>query len=143
MSILLLPHNIPDSLKHLSNLMDDIWYYAGDRSTDVSGSDCSRSPFSSTHIIFPISFSPPPMQPQACHLPGYPLPSHRTLYPKLNICKNAYVKVICCSLFKGAYKTISHLIFCLSKFSIGLAIVFLSQYVILCFTLFNLDELVH
>lgn len=38
MSILLLPHNIPDSLKHLSTLVDDIWYYAGDRSTDVSGS---------------------------------------------------------------------------------------------------------
>lgn len=38
MSLLLLPHNIPDSLKHLSTLVDDIWYYAGDRSTDVSGS---------------------------------------------------------------------------------------------------------
>uniref|UniRef100_A0A674PDX1 Ubiquinone biosynthesis protein n=1 Tax=Takifugu rubripes TaxID=31033 RepID=A0A674PDX1_TAKRU len=36
MSILLLPHNIPDSLKHLSNLVDDIWYYAGDRSTDMN-----------------------------------------------------------------------------------------------------------
>ncbi|XP_074487735.1 ubiquinone biosynthesis protein COQ9, mitochondrial isoform X1 [Sebastes fasciatus] len=34
MSILLLPHNIPDSLKHLSTLVDDMWYYAGDRSTD-------------------------------------------------------------------------------------------------------------
>lgn len=38
MSILLLPHNIPESLKHLSTLVDDIWYYAGDRSTDVSAS---------------------------------------------------------------------------------------------------------
>lgn len=36
MSILLLPHNIPDSLKHLSNLVDDMWYYAGDRSTDMN-----------------------------------------------------------------------------------------------------------
>lgn len=36
MSILLLPHNIPDSLKQLSTLVDDIWYYAGDRSTDVN-----------------------------------------------------------------------------------------------------------
>ncbi|XP_026166381.1 ubiquinone biosynthesis protein COQ9, mitochondrial isoform X2 [Mastacembelus armatus] len=36
MSILLLPHNIPDSLKHLSTLVDDIWYYAGDRSTDMN-----------------------------------------------------------------------------------------------------------
>ncbi|XP_054589430.2 ubiquinone biosynthesis protein COQ9, mitochondrial isoform X1 [Nothobranchius furzeri] len=34
MSVLLLPHNIPDSLKHLSTMVDDIWYYAGDRSTD-------------------------------------------------------------------------------------------------------------
>ncbi|XP_068169093.1 ubiquinone biosynthesis protein COQ9, mitochondrial isoform X2 [Antennarius striatus] len=36
MSILLLPHNIPDSLKHLSSLVDDIWFYAGDRSTDMN-----------------------------------------------------------------------------------------------------------
>ncbi|XP_018594770.1 ubiquinone biosynthesis protein COQ9, mitochondrial isoform X1 [Scleropages formosus] len=36
MSILLLPHNIPDSLKHMSTLVDDIWYYAGDRSTDLN-----------------------------------------------------------------------------------------------------------
>ncbi|XP_051979116.1 ubiquinone biosynthesis protein COQ9-B, mitochondrial-like isoform X2 [Xyrauchen texanus] len=36
MSILLLPHNIPDSLKHLSTMVDDIWYYAGDRSTDLN-----------------------------------------------------------------------------------------------------------
>ncbi|KAJ8417482.1 hypothetical protein AAFF_G00287090 [Aldrovandia affinis] len=35
MSILLLPHNIPDSLKYLSTLIDDICYYAGDRSTDL------------------------------------------------------------------------------------------------------------
>ncbi|XP_041096245.1 ubiquinone biosynthesis protein COQ9, mitochondrial-like [Polyodon spathula] len=36
MSILLLPHNIPESLKHLSTLVDDIWYYAGDRSSDLN-----------------------------------------------------------------------------------------------------------
>ncbi|KAG5273443.1 hypothetical protein AALO_G00151360 [Alosa alosa] len=36
MSILILPHNIPHSLKHLSTLIDDIWYYAGDRSTDMN-----------------------------------------------------------------------------------------------------------
>ncbi|KAM9470562.1 ubiquinone biosynthesis protein COQ9, mitochondrial isoform 1-T1 [Clarias gariepinus] len=36
MSLLLLPHNIPDSLKHLSTMVDDIWYYAGDRSTDIN-----------------------------------------------------------------------------------------------------------
>uniref|UniRef100_A0A8C6UAP9 Ubiquinone biosynthesis protein n=1 Tax=Neogobius melanostomus TaxID=47308 RepID=A0A8C6UAP9_9GOBI len=36
MSLLLLPHNIPEGLKHLSTLVDDIWYYAGDRSTDMN-----------------------------------------------------------------------------------------------------------
>ncbi|KAK6320318.1 hypothetical protein J4Q44_G00094250 [Coregonus suidteri] len=36
MSIMFLPHNIADSLKHLSTLVDDIWYYAGDRSTDLN-----------------------------------------------------------------------------------------------------------
>ncbi|XP_034541416.1 ubiquinone biosynthesis protein COQ9, mitochondrial [Notolabrus celidotus] len=36
MSILLLPHNIPNSLKHLSTLVDDMWFYAGDRSTDMN-----------------------------------------------------------------------------------------------------------
>nr|XP_020441342.1 ubiquinone biosynthesis protein COQ9, mitochondrial [Monopterus albus] len=36
MSLLLLPHNIPDSLKQLSTLVDDIWYYAGDRSTNMN-----------------------------------------------------------------------------------------------------------
>ncbi|XP_064192000.1 ubiquinone biosynthesis protein COQ9-B, mitochondrial-like isoform X1 [Anguilla rostrata] len=51
MSILLLPHNIPDSLKHLSTLIDDIWYYAGDRSTDVSVSK-SASKSSSSNFIF-------------------------------------------------------------------------------------------
>lgn len=36
MSLLLLPHNIPEALKLLSTLVDDIWYYAGDRSTDMN-----------------------------------------------------------------------------------------------------------
>ncbi|KAJ8343898.1 hypothetical protein SKAU_G00312270 [Synaphobranchus kaupii] len=40
MSILLLPHNIPNSLKNLSTLIDDIWYYAGDRSTDLNWYTC-------------------------------------------------------------------------------------------------------
>lgn len=52
MSILLLPYNIPDSLKHLSTMVDDIWYYAGDRSTDVSGSyHHPRSPPTSAHTF--------------------------------------------------------------------------------------------
>lgn len=35
-SILLLPHNIPSSLNLLTSMIDDIWHYAGDQSTDVS-----------------------------------------------------------------------------------------------------------
>ncbi|XP_077451390.1 ubiquinone biosynthesis protein COQ9, mitochondrial isoform X2 [Stigmatopora argus] len=36
MSILILPYHIPKSVKLLSTLVDDIWYYAGDRSIDMS-----------------------------------------------------------------------------------------------------------
>ncbi|CAG5958358.1 unnamed protein product [Menidia menidia] len=64
MSILLLPHNIPDSLKHLSTLVDDIWYYAGDRSTDVSGSYRPRSPPSSAHtFLSPVHHHPHNIRP--------------------------------------------------------------------------------
>ncbi|XP_014886869.1 ubiquinone biosynthesis protein COQ9, mitochondrial isoform X1 [Poecilia latipinna] len=59
MSILLLPHNIPDSLKHLSTMVDDIWYYAGDRSTDVSGSSRLRSSSSSAHTFLAPFHHPP------------------------------------------------------------------------------------
>ena len=31
-----LPTNMEEHFKNLTKLMDDIWYYAGDRSTDVS-----------------------------------------------------------------------------------------------------------
>ncbi|XP_078063752.1 ubiquinone biosynthesis protein COQ9, mitochondrial, partial [Mustelus asterias] len=34
MSILLLPQNITESLRSLTNMVDEVWYYAGDRSTD-------------------------------------------------------------------------------------------------------------
>lgn len=30
------PSNVAMSLKHLGDIADDIWYYAGDRSPDVS-----------------------------------------------------------------------------------------------------------
>ncbi|KAF3854351.1 hypothetical protein F7725_022406 [Dissostichus mawsoni] len=64
MSILLLPHNIPDSLKHLSALVDDMWYYAGDRSTDVSGSHHPRSPPSSAHtFLSPLHHHPHNIRP--------------------------------------------------------------------------------
>ncbi|XP_020368998.1 ubiquinone biosynthesis protein COQ9, mitochondrial isoform X2 [Rhincodon typus] len=36
MSILLLPQNIAESLRNLTEMVDEIWYYAGDRSTDSS-----------------------------------------------------------------------------------------------------------
>lgn len=75
MSILLLPHNIPDSLKHLSNLMDDIWYYAGDRSTDVSGSHHPRSSPSSTHtFLSPFHHHPRNLRPATSQVTF----SHRT-----------------------------------------------------------------
>uniref|UniRef100_A0A8D0H4U6 Ubiquinone biosynthesis protein n=1 Tax=Sphenodon punctatus TaxID=8508 RepID=A0A8D0H4U6_SPHPU len=36
LSILLLPHNIPPSLNLLTNMVDDMWHYAGDQSTDIN-----------------------------------------------------------------------------------------------------------
>ncbi|NXP44336.1 COQ9 protein, partial [Heliornis fulica] len=36
LSILLLPHNIPSSLSLLTSMIDDIWHYAGDQSTDFN-----------------------------------------------------------------------------------------------------------
>ena len=36
LSILMLPHNIPPSLNLLTSMVDDMWHYAGDQSTDVS-----------------------------------------------------------------------------------------------------------
>ena len=30
-----LPVNLPNTLKHIGELMDDIWHFAGDKSTDV------------------------------------------------------------------------------------------------------------
>ncbi|KAM7414060.1 hypothetical protein PAMA_019059 [Pampus argenteus] len=72
MSMLLLPHNIPDSLKHLSTLVDDIWYYAGDRSTDVSGSHHPRSPSSSAHtFLSPLHHNPHNIRPATSQMNWY------------------------------------------------------------------------
>ncbi|KAJ4937772.1 hypothetical protein JOQ06_002403 [Pogonophryne albipinna] len=72
MSILLLPHNIPDSLKHLSTLVDDMWYYAGDRSTDVSGSHHPRSPPSSAHtFLSPLHHHPHNIRPATAQMNWY------------------------------------------------------------------------
>ncbi|KAH0619459.1 hypothetical protein JD844_000107 [Phrynosoma platyrhinos] len=35
-SVLLLPHNIPSSLNLLTSMVDDMWHYAGDQSTDIN-----------------------------------------------------------------------------------------------------------
>ena len=37
MAIQALPQNAVESWTNLANLVDEIWYYAGDRSVDVSG----------------------------------------------------------------------------------------------------------
>ncbi|KAM9808220.1 LOW QUALITY PROTEIN: ubiquinone biosynthesis protein COQ9, mitochondrial [Neosynchiropus ocellatus] len=72
MSILLLPHNIPDSLKHLSTLVDDMWYYAGDRSTDVSGSYRPRIPLSSAHsFLSPFHHHPHNPRPASSQMNWY------------------------------------------------------------------------
>nr|KAF6318360.1 coenzyme Q9 [Pipistrellus kuhlii] len=36
LSILMLPHNIPASLSLLTNMVDEMWHYAGDQSTDFN-----------------------------------------------------------------------------------------------------------
>ncbi|XP_036897539.1 ubiquinone biosynthesis protein COQ9, mitochondrial isoform X2 [Sturnira hondurensis] len=36
LSILMLPHNIPSSLNLLTSMVDDMWHYAGDQSTDLN-----------------------------------------------------------------------------------------------------------
>lgn len=35
MGLMLLPQNAPDALKNVAYLVDEIWYHAGDTSTDV------------------------------------------------------------------------------------------------------------
>ncbi|XP_006748633.1 ubiquinone biosynthesis protein COQ9, mitochondrial [Leptonychotes weddellii] len=36
LSILMLPHNIPSSLSLIASMVDDMWHYAGDQSTDFN-----------------------------------------------------------------------------------------------------------
>ncbi|XP_011920493.1 PREDICTED: ubiquinone biosynthesis protein COQ9, mitochondrial isoform X1 [Cercocebus atys] len=36
LSVLMLPHNIPSSLSLLTSMVDDMWHYAGDQSTDFN-----------------------------------------------------------------------------------------------------------
>jgi len=35
MGLMLLPYNAPDAAKNVAYLVDEIWYHAGDTSTDV------------------------------------------------------------------------------------------------------------
>jgi len=71
MSILLLPHNIPDSLKHLSNLVDDMWYYAGDRSTDVSGPSDHRTSSPTHTFLSPFHHHPKNARPATSQMNWY------------------------------------------------------------------------
>lgn len=123
MSILLLPHNIPDSLKHLSNLMDDIWYYAGDRSTDVSGSHRPRSPPSTTHtFLSPFHHHPRILRPATTQVTL----SHRIrlFIPNWKCVKNVQVESYCCK-----WKWLFSFFF---VYFISLSVVIYSEHVILC-----------
>jgi len=40
MRLMAMPQNAPDALKAVSYMVDDIWYHAGDTSTDVSWDPC-------------------------------------------------------------------------------------------------------
>ena len=35
MGLMLLPQNAPDAMKNVAYMVDEIWYHAGDTSTDV------------------------------------------------------------------------------------------------------------
>ena len=39
MGLMLLPHNAPDAAKNVAYMVDEIWYHAGDTSTDVRTSN--------------------------------------------------------------------------------------------------------
>ena len=36
MGLMLLPQNAPDAIRNVAYMVDEIWYHAGDTSTDVS-----------------------------------------------------------------------------------------------------------
>jgi len=36
MGLMLLPHNAPDAAKNVAYMVDEIWYHAGDTSTDIN-----------------------------------------------------------------------------------------------------------
>jgi len=40
MGLMLLPQNAPDAMKNVAYMVDEIWYHAGDTSTDVSIQHC-------------------------------------------------------------------------------------------------------
>ena len=39
MGLMLLPQNAPDATKNVAYMVDEIWYHAGDTSTDVRSYD--------------------------------------------------------------------------------------------------------
>lgn len=50
LAIMAMPQNVPQSLANLLTLADDICYYAGDRSVDVSSDPVFRDP--NCNIVF-------------------------------------------------------------------------------------------
>lgn len=107
MSILLLPHNIPDSLKHLSTLVDDIWYYAGDRSTDVSGSYHPRSPSSSAHtFLSPFHHNPHNIRPASSQVTPLPTPTTPLPVPVYVIATEIVLRHVSDCLPDAAFKNV-------------------------------------
>lgn len=43
MGLMLLPYNAPDAAKNVAYLVDEIWYHAGDTSTDVRTWKCNKA----------------------------------------------------------------------------------------------------
>lgn len=88
------------------------------------------------HSYLPVPFSSPPTHSQACHHPGYPLPSHQTVYPKLKMCKK-------CSGGKLLLQ-MKVIIFIFFLFiSLVLALSYIVNMLFYVPTPFILDELVH
>ncbi len=50
MGLMLLPQNAPDAVKNVAYMVDEIWYHAGDTSTDVRAQECNYTHGSTYHI---------------------------------------------------------------------------------------------
>ena len=70
MGLMALPPNIPTSLQHLADLVDDIWHYAGDTSADVT---FDIDVFSVRNLILVLLY-------RACSFLGIPKGPYYQLY---------------------------------------------------------------